>query len=182
MRAIFIYLRFTFLTLALLLSLQTSTLYAGRSETAGDVTLALLAGAAGGVTLLNSDMVGGIQLSKAALTDLGVTYTLKHFVHARRPDGSDNESFPSAHSSVAFTSAEYLRKRYGLEYGLPAYAAAVFVGWSRVDADKHYTRDVLAGAAIGIASSWFFTTPSGRTPISAEVAPGYVGAKYSNVW
>ena len=32
----------------------------------------------------------------------GVTYALKHTVHSTRPDGTDNRSFPSGHTSIAF--------------------------------------------------------------------------------
>jgi membrane-associated phospholipid phosphatase len=123
-----------------------------------------------------------IQLVKSAALDLGVTYWLKATIKERRPDGSDNDSFPSAHSSVAFTSAEYLRKRYGWEYGIPAYGLAAFVAYSRVEADKHYVRDVLAGAAIGMASSYIFTTPNLRFNLTTEAAPGYYGARLTQVW
>lgn len=59
---------------------------------------------------------------------------------------------------MAFSGASFLQKRYGWEYGLPAYAAAGFVGWSRVNSDEHDTADVVAGATISILSTYFFTT------------------------
>ena len=52
-----------------------------------------------------------------------------------------------------------MRERYGLEYGIPAYALASFVAYSRVESGEHYAHDVIAGAAIGIASSYIFTKP-----------------------
>jgi hypothetical protein len=36
----------------------------------------------------------------------------------------------------------------------PAYVLATYTGWTRVTADEHDTADVLAGAAVGIASSF----------------------------
>jgi membrane-associated phospholipid phosphatase len=165
-----------------LLSLASSVHASDAVEKAGDVATALVAIAAGGVTYARNDLEGAAQLIKSAVLDLGVTYGLKLAVKAQRPDGSDSESFPSAHTSVAFTSAEYLRKRYGLEYGVPAYALASFVAYSRVEADKHYVRDVLAGAAIGIASSYLFTTPNYRYNLSVEAAPGYYGVRLSQAW
>ena len=39
-------------------------------------------------------------------------------------------SFPSGHTSAAFTGAAFMDYKYGLKYGLPAYILASFVGWS----------------------------------------------------
>ncbi len=166
----------------LLLSAASTTWSYDRIEAAGDVATVLVAAAAGGMTLALKDREGMAQLAKSAALDLAVTYGLKYTVSERRPNGEDNQSFPSAHSSVAFTSAEYLRKRYGWEYGIPAYGVAAFVAYSRVEADKHYVHDVLAGAAIGIASSYLFTTPNVNFSVSAEAAPGYYGVRLTQAW
>lgn len=45
---------------------------------------------------------------------------------------------------------------YGWSWGVPAYLAASFVGFTRVQSDEHYTHDVLVGAAIGILSNYDF--------------------------
>jgi len=87
-----------------------------------------------------------------ARTEL-VTYGLKYGVDAERPSGG-GQSFPSGHTSVAFAGAEFIRKQYGWEWGIPAYLAAGFVGWSRVESANHWPRDVWAGAAIGILSNY----------------------------
>lgn len=175
------FVRFFAASLLILSSISTAW-SSDKVETAGDVATVLVAAAAGGVTLARSDREGMIQLVKSAALDLGVTYGLKLTIKERRPDGSDNQSFPSAHTSVAFASAEYLRKRYGLEYGIPAYGLASFVAYSRVEADKHYVRDVLAGAAIGIASSYVFTTANLKYNLTAEAAPGYYGVRLTQAW
>ncbi len=57
----------------------------------------------------------------------------------------------------AFASATNLYLRYGWEAGLPAYSMAALVGVGRVEAKKHYWRDVLAGAALGTLSAYIFT-------------------------
>ena len=93
------------------------------------------------------------------------TYTLKYAVDAQRPNGG-GQSFPSGHTALAFTGAEFIRKTYGLGWGLPAYLMAGFVGWSRVASNNHYPRDVIAGAALGILSNHDldeFELPVGRT-------------------
>ncbi|HMA13016.1 MAG TPA: phosphatase PAP2 family protein, partial [Steroidobacteraceae bacterium] len=105
-----------------------------------------------------------------ALARAGVTTgALKYAVNETRPNGDPN-SFPSGHATAAFTGAEFLRKEYGWGWGAPAYVAASFVAWSRVKADKHYTHDVLAGAAIGILANhdfWRRDTSAGRLSVGA---------------
>lgn len=96
------------------------------------------------------------------------TATLKYAVDEQRPDGG-SRSFPSGHTSLAFTGAEFIRKEYGWGWGAPAYVAAGFVGWSRVEAKRHYTRDVLAGAAVGILANhdfWSRKTRAGYASFS----------------
>lgn len=101
------------------------------------------------------------------------TYSLKYSVDEQRPNGH-GESFPSGHTSAAFMGAEFIRKQYGWGWGVPAYLSAGVVGWSRVEAGKHWTHDVLAGAAIGILSNHDglnFSTPIGRGGGWLSIAP-----------
>jgi len=83
------------------------------------------------------------------------TYGLKYSIEAERPNGG-SESFPSGHTASAFMGAEFIRKEYGNGWGLPAYAVAGWVGYSRVESGNHYWRDVLGGALIGIAANHDF--------------------------
>ena len=113
-----------------------------------------------------------------ARTEL-TTYSLKYGIDAERPNGGSN-SFPSGHTSVAFAGAEFIRKQYGVWWGIPAYLTAGYVGWSRVISNNHYPRDVLAGAAIGILSNYDFATvqlPFGMLSVSSGLLapqPGFV--------
>jgi membrane-associated phospholipid phosphatase len=66
---------------------------------------------------------------------------LKYSVPRERPEGSDT----SGHTSAAFSGATFIHRRYGWKYGIPAYLAVAFVGWSRVESGKHYSDDVLRG-------------------------------------
>ena len=96
-----------------------------------------------------------------------VTFALKNITDETRPNGG-SQSFPSGHTSISFAGAEFLRKQYGWRWGAPAYVAAGFVGWSRVEARKHYTHDVIAGAVIGILANhdwWEWNTRSGRVSL-----------------
>jgi PAP2 superfamily len=102
-----------------------------------------------------------------------MTYSLKYSVDEQRPNGH-GESFPSGHTSAAFAGAEFIRKQYGWWWGLPAYLSAGVVGWSRVEAGKHWTHDVMAGAAIGILSNHdglSFAMPIGEGHGSLSIAP-----------
>jgi len=125
-------------------------------EEAGDLIQLLIPLAAGGITILKKDWEGTGQLSKSLFTTLGTTYALKYTINAERPNGG-GQSFPSGHTSAAFSGASFLQKRYGWKYGIPAYVGAAFVGWSRVESNHHHAIDVVAGAAIGIVSSYIFT-------------------------
>ena len=95
-----------------------------------------------------------VALTATAFTTMtAVTGALKLAVSERRPDGSDRQSFPSGHAARAFMGAELVRAEYGWTWGAAAYATAATVGVLRVTADRHYAHDVIAGAAIGVASA-----------------------------
>lgn len=128
-------------------------------EQAGNIILYSLPAAAAAVALYKNDLPGVWQFGLSALLSQSSTMGLKYSVHELRPNGSDYLSFPSGHSSMTFTAAEFLRKRYGWGYGIPAYALATFTAYSRVESKNHFIHDVAAGAALGIISSYIFTKP-----------------------
>ena len=66
--------------------------------------------------------------------------------------------FPLGILLPAFHSASFVHKRYGFKYSIPVYALAGFTAFSRIDANKHDGFDILAGAIIGIGSTYLFTT------------------------
>lgn len=103
------------------------------------------------------DWEGFKQAGYSVATASGVGLLGKSLVNEQRPDKSGNDSFPSNHTANAFSAATTLNQRYGWEYGFPAFGVATLVGVGRVQADKHYWKDVLAGAVIGVSSGWAFT-------------------------
>jgi len=127
-------------------------------ETVSDVGRDALVVAAIGVPVANGDWQGGLQAAGSVAAAQVTSLTLKELIDARRPDGSDGDSFPSGHAAVSFAAAATLGKRHGWKYGLPAVAVASLVAVGRVEADRHYVRDVLAGAAIGTAAGWLITS------------------------
>jgi len=90
------------------------------------------------------------DFTQALIVTEAYTGLLKYTVQRPRPDGSDNLSFPSGHTSAAFTLATVAEHHYGWKIGVPAYLLASGVGYSRMEKDKHNLSDVLAGATLGI--------------------------------
>jgi hypothetical protein len=93
----------------------------------------------------------------AELVTAGATTLLKDATNRTRPDGG-GKSFPSGHSSSAFSSSTLANRnlnsitmpeemRMPLQIGNMLLATGV--GWARVEAGKHYPSDVLVGAALG---------------------------------
>jgi membrane-associated phospholipid phosphatase len=153
----------------------------GSIELAGDVLEIALPVTAGGLTLGLKDWQGSLQLAESEGVTLATTTLLKYSLDTRRPNGG-HYSFPSEHASVSFSAAEFLRKRYGWEFGVPAYAAASFVAFSRVESNNHYSYDVIGGAAIGIVSSYIFTKPYKGWEVKTEAGPGLHGLFLTRSW
>jgi len=125
---------------------------------AGTIAKNALVVAAFGVPAVQGDWEGVLEAGGSIGGTMIITQGLKEAFPSRRPDGSDNKSFPSGHTSASFAAAATLHNRYGWEAGLPAYVVASFVGLSRVEAKKHRVGDVLVGAAIGTATGHLVTT------------------------
>ncbi len=152
------------------------------TERAGDIMQILIPATAYAATFVLDDKEARPQFYKSFFVTLAVTQGLKYTINKQRPEDGNNDSFPSGHTSAAFQGATFIHKRYGVKYGIPAYIGASFVGWSRVDAKKHYTVDVLAGAAIGILSSCYFTTPYEDISVTPVADNGFYGLHLSKKW
>ena len=87
-----------------------------------------------------------------------IVQPMKRIVQRERPNSSDFRSFPSGHTSTAFVAAEFLHQEYG-HYSpwisIAGYATATATGYLRLYNNQHWLGDVLAGAAIGMASTKF---------------------------
>ncbi|MCL2339131.1 MAG: phosphatase PAP2 family protein [Proteobacteria bacterium] len=124
-----------------------------------------------------SDWSGSLQFAGAYASTYATTELMKHTICARRPDTPDgvcSDGFPSGHTSSAFAGAAFWQMRYGWYIGAPMYAAAAFVGYSRIESNNHYWWQVLAGAAIGYGFNYLITTkyvPAGSS-VSVNPAPG----------
>jgi len=108
-------------------------------------------------TAHHHDAEGLKQFGLTFGSSLALTSILKSTIKESRPDHSSYNAFPSGHTVWAFSSATYLHRRYGWQVGIPAYAIATAVGYSRVASKRHHLHDVIIGAGIGITASFLFT-------------------------
>jgi len=123
----------------------------------------------------------GADLFRAGLLAQTTTQAIKFTARRVRPDGS-SLSFPSGHTASAFATATVLQSRFGWKVGLPAYAMASWVGAARMETNRHYLSDVIAGATIGILSGRTVTLGKGaaRFEMSPMVGPhGGVGVGFT---
>lgn len=111
----------------------------------------------------------------------GTVFTVKGRAGEKRPDGSDDLSFPSGHTAEAFVGAELVRLEYkdvSPWYGVGAYAMATATGMLRMYNNKHWLSDVMAGAGVGIASArlayWLY--PKVQRLFSKDKDPGRTAA------
>ncbi len=111
-----------------------------------------LAGVKGKHRFNEQVILGGMSMVLAN----SITFGLKNIIKYPRPDGSDNLSFPSGHTTIAFAGAAILAQEYGhrsLAYSVGGYALATTTGTMRMLNNKHWLADVLFGAGVGIVST-----------------------------
>ncbi len=65
-------------------------------------------------------------------------------------------SFPSGHTASAFMGAAFIHFHFGFYWSVIPYLLAALTGYSRIQAKNAWLRDVVAGAGLAIAISYFF--------------------------
>jgi membrane-associated phospholipid phosphatase len=153
-------------------------------EKSGHVLAYALPAAAGAISLFSDDREGVAELVVSYALTIGTAYGLKRIVKEERPEDSGDDSFPSGSTASAFAGASYLDKRYGWQFGLPAYALASYVGYSRVESRQHHWYDVVAGAAFGWGFNQLVTTEDeiGGVSVHPLLATDFVGLNLDMKW
>jgi membrane-associated phospholipid phosphatase len=121
---------------------------------------------------------------------------LKEGVGRRRPNSHSKTSFPSGHASDAAVFATLTARNLDsidlpyaerLSLSASSYVLAGAVAWARVEGQRHYPSDVLAGAAIGhffgvfIHDAFLGLPENGVIPF-VEVSPFQGGARAEVSW
>jgi hypothetical protein len=99
----------------------------------------------------------GMDLLQAQILTEMLVEPIKFATHRERPDGSNDQSFPSGHAAITFATATVLERHLGWRKSVLAYAIASYVAMSRMHDNRHYLSDVVFGAAVG--------TIAGRTVV-----------------
>lgn len=123
----------------------------------GTITVGLLSGNAR-IRRAGERISAGLLLAGT----LGVI--TKEVVGRRRPDltggayqfkpFSGRDGWPSGHTTMAFALAASVSDEvHSTPVTIGLYSAATLTGWSRLNDNRHWLSDVLAGAALGITSA-----------------------------
>ena len=137
----------------LVLLLGTTAAPADTVETLGSIGAIALPASGLVAAAAHKDKKGALQLAEAYGTTMAIVHVLKPIVDRQRPDG-----------------------------GSQSYAVATFVAYSRVESKRHWTGDVIAGGAIGIASNLVFTHRFARVAVQPTAVPRGAGLTVEVRW
>jgi membrane-associated phospholipid phosphatase len=144
-----------------------------------------------GVGLLAGELSGNKELrhlawrvGRAAAIASAVTTVVKYTIGRTRPTHGDSHdfqpfgggtSFPSGHTTLAFAVATAIADESQNGWvDAAAYGAATLTAYARVNDDRHWASDVLAGALIGHLSARWLS----RRDASLRLAPQSVGLSF----
>ena len=136
------------------------------------------------------------SISASAIASGIVTNSFKYVIGRGRPtDGhgaydfepfSGRDSFSSGHTTEAFALASVITEHYNSMWvQVPAYGLASMVGYARLNNNRHWPSDVLAGAAIGTFTGKTvvrFNKRHRKVQIKPIVGPDVNGAQLSLPW
>ncbi len=122
-----------------------------------------------GITALVKDddkmLKEALYIGVSQMINNGLTYALKLSFNRERPYDTypqlepykimSSASFPSGHTSLAFSTATALSLQYPKWYIIaPSFLWASSVGYSRMNLGVHYPTDIIAGAILGAGSAY----------------------------
>lgn len=106
-----------------------------------------------------------LYIGASQAVSIGLTYLFKLSFNRERPYNTypqidaykvmSSASFPSGHTSLAFSTATALSLQYPKWYIIaPSFLWASSVGYSRINLGVHYPTDVITGAILGAGSAY----------------------------
>ncbi len=124
----------------------------------------------------------GERISAGLLLAGTLGVVTKEIVGRHRPDltggayrfkpFSGQDSWPSGHTTMAFALAASVGDEiHSTPVTIGLYSAATLTGWSRLNDNRHWLSDVLAGAALGITSAKMM---NGRLRVFGVGAPKFL--------
>jgi len=129
-----------------------------------DAGRAILVGGAIIAPLWRKDIRSGLNALTAVLAVSAGSKAIKAFWTEPRPNGQNNNSFPSQHAADCFAAATVLRRKWTNGAGPAAIGLATAVSLARVISGKHHLADVVAGAGLGVLAGEF--AADYRSPLS----------------
>lgn len=112
--------------------------------------------------------IGGDLMEAQFISGLS-TLALKYAANRDRPD-REARSFPSGHASGTFATAVVIDRHFAWPVSAPAYAMAILVSGSRLQANSHFATDVILGATVGILAGRAATFDVGSTTFAMSPA------------
>jgi len=145
----------------------------GSGVTMGAGSLLLLG--AGGLTGSRSLVRLGGDLTRSFALGGSLAWGLKAAFQRQRPGGGPH-SFPSGHTTIAFAAAPVFAKHLGWRGGVLAYGIAAGTACGRLEERRHFTSDVIFGAALGLAVGRAVAGETGLGSIAGNfsLGPGVV--------
>jgi membrane-associated PAP2 superfamily phosphatase len=122
------------------------------------------------------------SLGQGLVLNYTLTTTLKVTIDRERPNGESHDSFPSGHASTAFVCATVVGHHYGTRTKIIAYTVAGLVAVSRLEKNKHWLSDVVAGATLGYIVGRTVvrgTREASRVSVSPMLVPDGLGVAVS---
>jgi len=135
-----------------------------------------------------ADRFRGVAAQLASVVVTGAaTEGLKELTSRERPNGRGNKSLPSGHASQAAVRTSLARtnlRHHDLPRGarivsdVALHSLGYATAWARVEANRHYPSDVLAGVALGnffaefLRLALFEGRPADGSQLTVDVMPG----------
>ncbi len=137
------------------------------SNTTGIVSFGIPSVVLGTGLIMNDSTIKhkGLLLGTSLILTSGITVIMKYSINRERPfktypdiekmSSAGSKSFPSGHTSEAFSTATSLSLAFPKWYVIaPSYLWASSVGYSRMHLGVHYPSDVAVGALVGAGSAF----------------------------